>query len=125
MPIEDVFTITGRGTVVTGRIEQGKIEVGNEVEIVGIHEKVEKTTVTGLEMFPKILDFAQAGDNAGALLATSSARTSSAARCSRSRAPSRRTRSSRPGVRPLEGGGRSPRRSSTAIGPRFYFARPT
>jgi elongation factor Tu len=68
MPIEDVFTITGRGTVVTGRIEQGKIEVGNEVEIVGIHEKVEKTTVTGLEMFQKILDFAQAGDNAGALL---------------------------------------------------------
>src|SRR5512144_833592 len=68
MPIEDVFTITGRGTVVTGRVEQGKIEVGNEVEIVGIHEKVEKTTVTGLEMFQKILDFAQAGDNAGALL---------------------------------------------------------
>ena len=68
MPIEDVFTITGRGTVVTGRIEQGKIEVGNEVEIVGIHEKIEKTTVTGLEMFQKILDFAQAGDNAGALL---------------------------------------------------------
>src|SRR5436853_2841956 len=68
MPIEDVFTITGRGTVVTGRIEQGKIEVGNEVEMVGIHEKIEKTTVTGLEMFQKSLDFAQAGDNAGALL---------------------------------------------------------
>ena len=65
MPIEDVFTITGRGTVVTGRIEQGKIEVGQEIEIVGIHEKVEKTTVTGLEMFQKVLDFAQAGDNAG------------------------------------------------------------
>jgi elongation factor Tu len=68
MPIEDVFTITGRGTVVTGRVEQGKIEVGNEVEIVGIHEKVEKTVVTGLEMFQKSLDFAHAGDNAGALL---------------------------------------------------------
>jgi len=68
MPIEDVFTITGRGTVVTGRVEQGKIEVGNEIEIVGIHEKVEKTVVTGLEMFQKSLDFAQAGDNAGALL---------------------------------------------------------
>jgi len=68
MPIEDVFTITGRGTVVTGRIEQGKIEVGHEIEIVGIHEKVEKTVVTGLEMFQKSLDFAQAGDNAGALL---------------------------------------------------------
>jgi len=68
MPIEDVFTITGRGTVVTGRIEQGKIESGNDVEIVGIHEKVEKTVVTGLEMFNKTLDYAQAGDNAGALL---------------------------------------------------------
>jgi elongation factor Tu len=68
MPIEDVFTITGRGTVVTGRVEQGKIEVGNEIEIVGIHEKVAKTVVTGLEMFQKSLDFAHAGDNAGALL---------------------------------------------------------
>ncbi len=57
MPIEDVFTITGRGTVVTGRVEQGKIEVGNEIEIVGIHEKVEKTVVTGLEMFQKSLDY--------------------------------------------------------------------
>src|ERR1700726_1762493 len=68
MPIEDVFTITGRGTVVTGRIEQGKCEVGQEVEIVGIHEKVAKTVVTGIEMFQKTLDYAQAGDNAGALL---------------------------------------------------------
>jgi elongation factor Tu len=68
MPIEDVFTITGRGTVVTGRIEQGKCEVGNEVEIVGIHPETEKTVVTGLEMFNKSLDYAQAGDNAGALL---------------------------------------------------------
>ena len=68
MPIEDVFTITGRGTVVTGRIEQGQIKSGDEVEMVGIHEKTEKTVVTGLEMFNKLLDFAQAGDNAGALL---------------------------------------------------------
>jgi elongation factor Tu len=68
MPIEDVFTITGRGTVVTGRIEQGQIKSGDEVEIVGIHPQVEKTVVTGLEMFNKTLDFAQAGDNAGALL---------------------------------------------------------
>ncbi len=68
MPIEDVFTITGRGTVVTGRIEQGKIEVGNEVEVIGIHPEVTKTVVTGLEMFQKTLDYAQAGDNAGALL---------------------------------------------------------
>src|SRR5574340_111426 len=68
MPIEDVFTITGRGTVVTGRIEQGKMTVGEEGEIVGIHPETEKTVVTGLEMFQKTLDFAQAGDNAGALL---------------------------------------------------------
>jgi elongation factor Tu len=68
MPIEDVFTITGRGTVVTGRIEQGQIKSGDEIEIVGIHPKTERTVVTGLEMFNKTLDFAQAGDNAGALL---------------------------------------------------------
>src|SRR5881296_3571157 len=68
MPIEDVFTITGRGTVVTGRVEQGEIKIGEEVEIVGIHEKTEKTVVTGVEMFNKTLDYAQAGDNAGALL---------------------------------------------------------
>jgi elongation factor Tu len=68
MPIEDVFTITGRGTVVTGRVEQGEIKIGEEVEIVGIHPAVEKTVVTGVEMFNKTLDSAQAGDNAGALL---------------------------------------------------------
>jgi elongation factor Tu len=68
MPIEDVFTITGRGTVVTGRIEQGQIKSGDEVEMVGIHPETSKTVVTGLEMFNKLLDFAQAGDNAGALL---------------------------------------------------------
>jgi len=68
MPIEDVFTITGRGTVVTGRIEQGKCKTGDEVEIIGIHPQVTKTVVTGLEMFQKTLDYAQAGDNAGALL---------------------------------------------------------
>src|SRR5919202_161716 len=68
MPIEDVFTITGRGTVVTGRIEQGQVNTGDEVEIVGIHPETDKTVVTGLEMFNKTLDFAQAGDNAGVLL---------------------------------------------------------
>ncbi len=67
MPIEDIFSIQGRGTVVTGRIERGKIEVGNEVEIVGIHDTT-KTTVTGVEMFNKILDYGEAGDNIGALL---------------------------------------------------------
>jgi len=68
MPIEDVFTITGRGTVVTGRIEQGQINSGEEVEIIGIQDETQKTVVTGLEMFNKTLDFAQAGDNAGVLL---------------------------------------------------------
>ena len=68
MPIEDVFTITGRGTVVTGRIEQGQINSGEEVEMIGIHDEITKTVVTGLEMFNKVLDFAQAGDNAGVLL---------------------------------------------------------
>ncbi|MGH4022057.1 MAG: elongation factor Tu, partial [Pseudonocardiaceae bacterium] len=68
MPIEDVFTITGRGTVVTGRVERGKIKTSEEVEIVGIKEKSAKTTVTGVEMFRKILDYGEAGDNVGLLL---------------------------------------------------------
>ena len=68
MPVEDVFTITGRGTVVTGRIERGQINVNEEVEIVGIREKSTKTTVTGIEMFRKLLDEGQAGDNVGLLL---------------------------------------------------------
>ena len=68
MPIEDVFSITGRGTVVTGRIERGVIHTGNEVEIIGIKEKPMKTTITGVEMFRKILDEGQAGDNVGLLL---------------------------------------------------------
>ena len=67
MPIEDVFTITGRGTVVTGRVERGIVNVGEEVEIVGIRPTA-KTTVTGVEMFRKLLDSGQAGDNIGALL---------------------------------------------------------
>jgi elongation factor Tu len=68
MPIEDVFTITGRGTVVTGRVEQGQLKLGDEVEIVGIEPKTSKTVVTGVEMFRKMLDEARAGDNAGILL---------------------------------------------------------
>jgi elongation factor Tu len=67
MPIEDVFTITGRGTVVTGKIEQGAIKVGEEIEIIGLRD-TQKTTVTGVEMFRKLLDSGQAGDNVGALL---------------------------------------------------------
>ena len=68
MPIEDVFSISGRGTVVTGRIERGIIKVGEEVEIVGIKEETTKTTVTGVEMFRKLLDEGEAGDNIGALI---------------------------------------------------------
>ena len=68
MPIEDVFTITGRGTVATGRVERGILTVGAEVEIVGIKEEIKKTVVTGIEMFRKLLDEAQAGDNVGVLL---------------------------------------------------------
>jgi elongation factor Tu len=68
MPVEDVFTITGRGTVATGRVERGQIKVGEEVEIIGLSEAPRKSVVTGVEMFRKLLDFAQAGDNIGALL---------------------------------------------------------
>lgn len=68
MPVEDVFTITGRGTVATGRVERGTVKVGEEVEIVGIREERRKTVVTGVEMFRKILDYAETGDNIGALL---------------------------------------------------------
>ncbi|CCO11218.2 elongation factor Tu domain 2 family protein [Carnobacterium maltaromaticum LMA28] len=68
MPVEDVFSITGRGTVATGRVERGEVRVGEEVEIVGINEAPTKTIVTGVEMFRKLLDYAQAGDNIGALL---------------------------------------------------------
>jgi len=70
MPIEDVFSIAGRGTVVTGRVELGKIETGHEVEIVGLNETPTKTTVTGVEMFKKSLDYGGAGDNVGCLLRT-------------------------------------------------------
>ncbi|MDQ0300901.1 elongation factor Tu [Salibacterium salarium] len=68
MPVEDVFSITGRGTVATGRVERGMLNVGDEVEIIGIDENKRKTTVTGVEMFRKLLDYAEAGDNIGALL---------------------------------------------------------
>ena len=68
MPVEDVFTITGRGTVATGRVERGELKVGDNVEIVGLAEKPKDTVVTGVEMFRKILDSAEAGDNIGALL---------------------------------------------------------
>ena len=68
MPVEDVFSITGRGTVATGRVERGTLHLSDEVEIVGVHEDIRKVVVTGIEMFRKLLDEAQAGDNIGALL---------------------------------------------------------
>ena len=68
MPVEDVFTITGRGTVATGRVERGVVKVGDEIQIIGLKEEVKKTVVTGVEMFRKLMDQAQAGDNIGVLL---------------------------------------------------------
>ena len=68
MPVEDVFSITGRGTVATGRVERGVLHVSEEVEIVGVKEETRKVVVTGIEMFRKLLDEAQAGDNIGCLL---------------------------------------------------------
>ena len=68
MPVEDVFSITGRGTVATGRVERGQLKVQDEVEIVGLTEETRKVVVTGIEMFRKLLDSAEAGDNIGALL---------------------------------------------------------
>ena len=68
MPVEDVFTITGRGTVATGRVERGKLNMSDEVEIIGLTDERKKTVVTGIEMFRKLLDYAEAGDNIGALL---------------------------------------------------------
>ncbi len=68
MPVEDVFTITGRGTVATGRVERGQLNMGEEVEIVGLKDEIDKTVCTGIEMFRKLLDYAEAGDNIGCLL---------------------------------------------------------
>ncbi len=68
MPVEDVFTITGRGTVATGRVERGQVKTGDEVEVIGLTDERRKTVVTGVEMFRKVLDYAEAGDNIGALL---------------------------------------------------------
>ena len=83
MPVEDVFTISGRGTVVTGRVERGMVKVGEEMEIVGIRPTV-KTVVTGVEMFRKLLDEGQAGDNVGLLLRGTEKRRWSAGRWWRS-----------------------------------------
>ncbi len=95
MPIEDVFSISGRGTVVTGRVERGIVKVGEEIEIGGIKD-TQKTTVTGVEMFRKLLDSGEAGDNIGALIRGSAARRLSAARCCASPDRSNRIPGSKP-----------------------------
>ena len=96
MPVEDVFTITGRGTVATGRVERGILKMSDEVEIIGLTDERRKSVVTGIEMFRKLLDFAEAGrQHRRSAPRHSEKRTSSAARFSRSRAPFIRTRSSR------------------------------
>ena len=96
MPVEDVFTISGRGTVATGRVERGVVKMNEPVEIVGLREEKLKTVVTGIEMFHKLLDYAEAGDNIGALLrGIDRERALSVARFWRSPAPSIPTPSSR------------------------------
>ncbi len=95
MPVEDVFSISGRGTVVTGRVERGIVKVGEEIEIVGLRD-TQKTTVTGVEMFRKLLDQARRATTSALCCAAPSARTWSAGRSCASPARSSRTRSSRP-----------------------------
>ncbi len=95
MPIEDVFSISGRGTVVTGRVERGIVKVQEEIEIVGLRDTT-KTTCTGVEMFRKLLDEGRAGENCGVCCVAPSVMTSSVVRFWPSRAPSSRTPSSRP-----------------------------
>ena len=122
MPIEDVFTITGRGTVVTGRVEQGEVKIGEEVEIVGIHPEVEKTVVTGVEMFNKTLDPRRPATTPARFFAAPSARRSSAGRCSPSRARSPRIRTIKAEVYVLskdEGGRHTP--FFNGYRPQFYF----
>ncbi len=121
MPVEDVFSISGRGTVVTGRVERGIVKVGDELEIVGLKPTI-KTVCTGVEMFRKLLDQGQAGDNVGVLLAAPSVKKSSVARCWPSPARSLRTPSSRPKstCSPRKKAGATPR-SFNGYRPQFYF----
>jgi elongation factor Tu len=120
MPIEDIFSIEGRGTVVTGRIERGIVKVGEEVEIVGIKD-TPKTTVTGIEMFNKQLQEGQAGDNAGILLRGTKKEDVHRGQVSRSRAPSSRTPNSSRSLHPSkeEGGRHTP--FFSGYKPQFYI----
>ena len=116
LPIEDVFSISGRGTVVTGRIERGTVKVGDEVEIVGLRP-TQKTTVTGVEMFRKLLDEGRAGDNVGVLFAEPNAKKSNGVKCSPNRVPSPRTPTSNAKCTcsPKKKGTVTPRSSPTTV----------
>ena len=120
MAIEDVFTITGRGTVATGRVERGVCHVNDEVEIVGIRP-TQKTVVTGVEMFRKLLDEAEAGDNVGLLLRGVKREEIERARSSASRVPLPRTPSSRARSTSDQGGGGRHTPFFTNYRPQFYF----
>ena len=120
MPIEDVFSISGRGTVVTGRVERGVVKVGEEVEIVGIRP-TSKTVVTGVEMFRKLLDQGQAGDNVGCLLRGVDREGVERGQVRASRVRSRRTRSSRPRPTSSPRRGRPPHPVLHQLPPQFYF----
>ena len=121
MPIEDVFTITGRGTVVTGRVERGQVKVGEEIEIIGLRPTT-KTTCTGVEMFRKLLDEGRAGDNIGRCCGGRRRKMWSGVRCWPSRGVSRRTPNFTAQVYILtkeEGGRHTP--FFTNYHPQFYF----
>ena len=121
MPIEDVFTITGRGTVVTGRVERGKLPINSEVEILGIREP-QKTTVTGIEMFHKSMDEAWAGENCGLLLRGTKrdeVERGQVVAVPRFHHAPHRVRG--PGLHPQEGRGRPPQPFFSNYRPQFYF----
>ena len=122
MPIEDVFTITGRGTVTPGRVERGRVKVGDKVEIVGIKE-TQETVVTGTEMFHKTLEFAEAGDNVGTLLRghrEEGRRARPGSRCSQEHSPPHQVQG--PGLRPEQGRGAAGHTPFfNNYRPQFYF----
>ena len=125
MPVEDVFTITGRGTVATGRVERGTIKMNEEVEIVGLTDEKKKTVVTGIEMFRKLLDYAEAGDNVGTCCVVSTRRRSREARfwLSRSIKPHTKFSGQVYVLSKDEGGRHTPFFNNYR--PQFYFRTPT
>ena len=120
MPIEDVFSISGRGTVVTGRIERGIVKVGEEIEIVGIKDTA-KTTCTGVEMFRKLLDEGRAGENVGVLLRGTKREEVERGQVLASQVQSSRTRSLRRSLRPEQRRRWTSHAILQGIRPQFYF----